>query len=280
MTPLFVHFFSDCFFCCWQVEWSPWASFDSRPGFDAARRISQVRRLLRHEYSYVFYIGEKVIRQYSPHSQLSAPTFPPSTMRRPNATPSRDRDALVEGIRYHFFLLDTPYDVFAAAYLLGEAPGISHSVIYDHYAALGGNPAYIWGQSYLLMHMAESVGPEPGLGAAAAQGAAPVQEGEPTQDVPREVRVDDPVEGMGDTQGQGVTVGVAEPMIPPEEPFISMSDLLRSRLAPPAGGIRIRESGSTGGSGVYPQFSLDARGKVPAVAGEGFSLILLLSFDR
>ena len=33
--------------------------------------------------------------------------------------------------------------------------------------------------------------------------------------------------------------------------------------------IRIREGGSTGGSGVHPQFSLDAHMKAPAVADEG-----------
>ena len=64
-------------------------------------------------------------------------------MRRPSATPTRDRDALVEGIRYPFFVIDLLYDAFTVTYLLGEAPGISPDVIYDRYAALGANPAYI-----------------------------------------------------------------------------------------------------------------------------------------
>ena len=66
-------------------------------------------------------------------------------MRRPSATPIKERDALVEGIRHHLFLTDLPYDAFEATYLLGEALGISPSVIYDLYAALGGNPAHIRG---------------------------------------------------------------------------------------------------------------------------------------
>ena len=87
-----------------------------------------------------------------------------------------------------------PYNVFAATYLLSDALGISSSVIYDRYAALGGNPTYIWGHSYLLIHTAESVGQEPGVDAAtAAQGAAGAH------NVPEEVHADIPAEGMGDT---------------------------------------------------------------------------------
>ena len=37
---------------------------------------------------------------------------------------------------------------------------------------------------------------------------------------------------MGDTQSRGVSVGATEPVILPEGPFISVSDLLGSRLAP------------------------------------------------
>ena len=64
-------------------------------------------------------------------------------------------------------------------------------------------------------------------------------------------------------------------MILPEGPFISVSDLLGSRLAPlrqgegVSGGIHIHEGGSTGGSGTLPQFSLDGQGKAPAIEGEG-----------
>ena len=90
----------DHFLDCWQVEWSPWASFTGRPGFTAAHRFSQARRLLRHEYGHVFYLGERVIRQHSPLSQLSTTTFPLSTMRRSNATPPQERVALVEGVLY------------------------------------------------------------------------------------------------------------------------------------------------------------------------------------
>ena len=131
---------------------------------------------------------------------------------------------LVEGIHYHFFLLDMPYDVFASTYLLGEASGISPSVIYDRYAALGGNPAYIRGQSYLHMHTAESLGPEPGASVATA--------------APGEVRVDDPVESMCDTHAPGVMVGVTELVVPTEGLFFSMSYLLGSRLVPPLSGGR------------------------------------------
>ena len=84
------------------------------------------------------------------------------------------------------------------------------------------------------------------------------------------------MEGIGDTQGQRVTAGVADLVIPPEEPIFSVSDLLGSRLAPlvsggkdPVGGILICEGGSTGGFGVHTQFSLDACTKAPAVASEG-----------
>ena len=88
--------------------------------------------------------------------------------------------------------------MFVATYLVGDAPEISSSVIYDRYATLGGNPSYIWGQSYLLIHTAESVGPEPRVDAATTtQGVADAQ------NVPEEVRADVPAEGMGDTQGQG-----------------------------------------------------------------------------
>ena len=102
----------------------------------------------------------------------------------------------MEGIPYHSFLLDMPYDVFAATYLLGDAPGILSSVIYDRYAALGCNPDYIRGQSHLLLHAAKPAGPAPGVDAAAGD-----QEAVPTQDIPAEVRVDFLPEGMGDTQG-------------------------------------------------------------------------------
>ena len=62
---------------------------------------------------------------------------------------------------------------------------------------------------------------------------------------------------------------------------MSVSDLLGSRLAllrqggRASGGIHIREGGSTGGSGTLPQFSLDGRGKAPAVEGEGFEADLV-----
>ena len=174
----------------------------------------------------------------------------------------------MEGIQYYSFFFDMPYDVFTAIYLLGDAPEISSSVIYDRYAALGGNPTYIQGHSFLLIHLAESVGLEPGVDAATtSQGAA---------GVPEEVRAEAPAEGMGDTQGQGPPVGATEPVILPEGPFISVSDLLGSRLDPSwrgeraSDGIHIREGGSTGGSGNLPQFFPDARGKASAVEGEGF----------
>ena len=94
----------------------------------------------------------------------------------------------MEGIQYYYFLLDMLYNVFEATYLLGDAPGISPSVIYDRYAALGGNLAYIRGQSFLLIHTAESVGPEPGVDAATSpQGVT---------GVPEEVRVEAHVEGI------------------------------------------------------------------------------------
>lgn len=115
-----------------QVEWNPWASFDHRFGFDVARRISQVRRL----YSFIFFLGERVISQHSSLNQLLAPAFPLSTMRRPATTPITDREALEEGIRYHFFVIDMPYQAFVTTYLLGEAPGTTPQVIYDRYVAL------------------------------------------------------------------------------------------------------------------------------------------------
>ena len=65
-------------------------------------------------------------------------------------------------------------------------------------------------------------------------------------------------------------------MAPTGEPFFTVSNLLGSWLAPPlsggrdpAGGINIREGGSTRGSGVHPQFSLYVHGKALTVAGEG-----------
>lgn len=57
--------------------------------------------------------------------------------------------------------------------------------------------------------------------------------------------------------------------------YLTISDLLGSRLAPPSlsvgrpvCGIQIHEGGSFGGYGTKPQFSLDARGKAPVVEGE------------
>ena len=74
----------------------------------------------------------------------------------------------------------------------------------------------------------------------------------------------------------GVHAKTTKHVAPTGEPFFTMSDLLGSKLVPPspggrylACGIHIREGGSTGGSGVHPQFSLDVRGKTLAVAGEG-----------
>lgn len=72
-----------------------------------------------------------------------APAFPHFTMRRPAATLVTDREVLEEGIRYHFFVSDMPYQAFAMTYLLGEVLGATPQVIYDRYAALGGNPFYI-----------------------------------------------------------------------------------------------------------------------------------------
>ena len=70
--------------------------------------------------------------------------------------------------------MDIPYDAFIATYLLGEVTGIPPDVIYGCYISLGGNHAYIQGQSYLLIDTAESLGPEPGVRAtAAAQGEVP-----------------------------------------------------------------------------------------------------------
>lgn len=63
--------------------------------------------------------------------------FPPSTIRCATATPDANREALKEGVRYHFFIPDMPYQVFVATYLLGEALGATPQVIYDQYTILG-----------------------------------------------------------------------------------------------------------------------------------------------
>lgn len=99
-------------------------SFARHLGFDDARCISQVHRLLCHEYGFVFFLGERVICQHSPHNQLLTPAFPPFTMRRHATTPVGEREALVEGIQYHFFVMDMPYQVFATTYLLDEVPSV------------------------------------------------------------------------------------------------------------------------------------------------------------
>ena len=66
----------------------------------------------------------------------------------------------------------------------------------------------------------------------------PTQGDVPAHVVPEKVRLDDPMEGMVDTHGPGITVGVTEPVVPMEGLFFSMSDLLGSRLAPPLSGGR------------------------------------------
>lgn len=65
-------------------------------------------------------------------------------------------------------------------------------------------------------------------------------------------------------------------MVSSGSPYFTISDLVGSRLAlqspgigRPAGGIHIREGGSSGGPGIQPQFSLDAQAKAHAVEGEG-----------
>lgn len=73
------------------------------------------------------FLGERVICQRSPHNQLLTPAFPPFTMRRHATTPVGEREALVEGIQYHFFVMDMPYQVFATTYLLDEVPSVYSS---------------------------------------------------------------------------------------------------------------------------------------------------------
>ena len=81
---------------------------------------------------------------------------------------------------------------------------------------------------------------------------------------------------MGDTQGQRAHGSSTDPVIIPEEPFVSMSDLFGSRLAPErvSGGIQIREGGSTGVSATLPRFSTGDRGKAvtPRIPLRGFNL--------
>lgn len=84
---------------------------------------------------------------------------------------------------------------------------------------------------------------------------------------------DAPVKGMRDTHEQRTT---ADLVVSLGSPYFTKSNLLGSRLAPqslgircPAGGIHIREGGSSGGSGIQPQFSLDAWSKALTVEGEG-----------
>ena len=107
------------------ITWAPWEGITRRLGFEAARHASKTRRLIRHDYGLSLYLGEKVIRQHSPLSQLLAPAFPPSMKRRSTYIHARERDILFEGIHYTQVMIDMPYPTFAATYLLVETSGVT-----------------------------------------------------------------------------------------------------------------------------------------------------------
>lgn len=63
---------------------------------------------------------------------------------------------------------------------------------------------------------------------------------------------------MGDTHDQSTTAGITKHVVSSGSPYFTMFDLMGSRLAPQvlgrgrlAGGIRIQEGGSSGGSSLH-----------------------------
>lgn len=64
-----------------------------------------------HEYSFLFYLGERVIRQHSPGAELFSLVFPPTTIERPADTPEVDRIVLRMRVHYNHFLMDMPYRI-------------------------------------------------------------------------------------------------------------------------------------------------------------------------
>ena len=111
---LFLFFHIVLFYLCLtyliiQVTWAPWTELNGLLGFEVARLVSQTRRLLKHEYDFAFYLGERLIRQHSPGVPLVTPSFHLVTMCRPNDIPVDDRQTLIRWIHYMSFILNMPY---------------------------------------------------------------------------------------------------------------------------------------------------------------------------
>lgn len=123
------------FFLIYLVDWAIWVTLGGHPGFEFTRLVFQTRRLIRHEYGLVFYLGEGVIRQHSPYAELLTSAFPSTTMPRTGDTSEVDRVALRVGVHYSHFVAAIRYPKFAAAYLLVEAPGDTPQALYDPYTA-------------------------------------------------------------------------------------------------------------------------------------------------
>lgn len=62
MTPMFM-----------QIQWTPWTDLADRLGYQESLAASWTRQLFCHEYEFVFYLGERVMRQYSPKLPLRIP---------------------------------------------------------------------------------------------------------------------------------------------------------------------------------------------------------------
>ncbi|KAM7470514.1 hypothetical protein LguiA_008697 [Lonicera macranthoides] len=82
-------------------------------------------------------------------------------MRRTGEIDPVTVQALVDGLGFQAFVEEGDYAVFAARYLMREPKGTRGRVFYERYRALGGDPHYIRGQTYLARAIPGHLPPVP-----------------------------------------------------------------------------------------------------------------------
>lgn len=88
-----------------------------------------------------------------------SPDIPPALMRCPGHLPAAVVELYIGGVYFGDLLMDGDYAEFAHRYLMRETKGLQGIMIYEQYAALGGDTTFIRGQAWLARHLPSFLAP-------------------------------------------------------------------------------------------------------------------------
>lgn len=83
---------------------------------------------------------------------LRVSQWPPPLMRCPGHLPAAEVELYIGGVFFGDLLMDGNYAEFTHQYLMRETKGVWGRVIYERYAALGGDTTFIRGKLWLARH--------------------------------------------------------------------------------------------------------------------------------